>query len=84
MEGIIKIEKLYNCRMCQYFRYNIGRVKKPFLDAMGGKRINRYKCFNSDNKRKNGEYHIISRDIVNKGEIPRWCKLEDYKGEVNP
>ncbi len=69
MEGIIKIDKVYNCRMCQYFRYVRGESEK----------LNRYKCFYRDNIRKNGEIHIISRDAVNKGEIPGWCKLEDYK-----
>ena len=83
MEGIIKIDKIYSCRMCQYFRYDIGRVKKPFLDAMGGIGIKRYKCFYPDNKRKNDCYRIISRDAVNKGEIPGWCKLEDYKEVIN-
>ncbi|MCK5566462.1 MAG: hypothetical protein KAI62_01035 [Actinomycetia bacterium] len=63
---ILKIEHCHNCKFYQYHRDEITM------------RIKRFKCYNPDNKRKNGNYRIINRRLAFSGKIPKWCRLEDW------
>ena len=67
---IIKIDKVWHCIACRF---------NKFYPAQSFK-ISRFRCINDDAKTKNGNYRIINKELVMKGKIPGWCKLEDYKG----
>lgn len=68
----MKILQILHCLACKHNRHN-PEVKKT------GIIFYRFRCYNEDSKRKNGEYRIINKRLVTKGKIPGWCKLEDYK-----
>lgn len=72
--------KMDHCIICLFNKFypkvdlpGNGRLDKLFFDAPS-----RFKCINDNAKRKNGNFRIISKDIVMDGEIPTWCPLEDY------
>ena len=65
----MKIMKIERCNYCRFFNF------KPGM----GNAINRFKCYNPNTVRKNGNYRIINRDIAMGGKFPQWCDLEDYK-----
>ena len=66
----MKILKIKNCLECKYEDY--------FYDTRTN--LNRFICKNPEST-KYTPYKIINKKTINKGEIPKWCRLEDYKGE---
>lgn len=68
----MKILKIEDCMKCGYFN---------FVHGINGK-VARFKCYNPDTIRKNGNYRIINRKLALWGKSPIWCGLENYKEEV--
>ena len=73
----MKILKIEHCSKCEYFNYLPVNDSFPYHS-----KISRFKCYNLESVRGNGNYRIINRKLALKGEIPNWCKLEDYKNDI--
>ena len=69
---VAKALKIEHCTICLFNKFY------PKVKFVPGRKIERFRCINDDNKRKDGAYRIIDKDVVMEGEIPGWCKLEDY------
>lgn len=67
----MKMMKISNCLACQCHWY--------FFD--GKTKLVRFVCRHPNNVTKYRIYRIINRKLALKGDIPTWCKLEDYKCE---
>ena len=67
----MKILKIEHCYGCKYYRctfdHNIG--------------VSRILCQHPAWKDRRNGGRIINKKLAMKGEIPRWCNLEDYKSE---
>ena len=67
----MKILKIERGNYCKYFQ---------FCPAIN-KKVSRFKCSNPEATRNNGNYRINNRRLALWGKFPKWCPLEDYKGE---
>jgi hypothetical protein len=61
----MKMMKIERCNYCRFFKFKTG-IK-----------LNRFKCYNPDTRRKNKNYRIINKDIAMSGKFPLWCSLAD-------
>ena len=60
--------KIESCNECTYYGYERQKDNK----------LGRFKCYYEKNLRKNGNPRILNSKRIYPGEIPGWCKLEDY------
>lgn len=65
----MKIIKIERGNYCNFFKFKSETKDK----------ISRFKCYNPQAVRKNGNYRIINRKLAYSGKFPNWCPLENYK-----
>ena len=61
----MKLMRIHYCLACKFNKF--------FL----GKKINRFRCTDPDSRRKNGSFRILNKNLIMRGDFPKWCKLED-------
>jgi len=64
----LKMQKIKHCYKCLYIRLTY----EPEL------KLTRFVCLHPAWAFRKKKHRIINKNTMAKGDIPKWCKLEDY------
>ena len=60
--------RIHYCLSCKFNKFFLGDKTN---------KINRFRCTDPDSRRKNGSFRILNKNLIMRGDFPKWCKLED-------
>ena len=60
--------RIHYCIACKFNKFFLGDKTN---------KINRFRCTDPDSRRKNGSFRILNKNLIMRGDFPKWCKLED-------